>query len=310
MKIYAPKYYNKFCCIADKCRHSCCIGWEIDIDNATYEYYKNVSGQIGKKLSDNIHTVDNVPCFQLDSDDRCPFLNNQNLCEIIINLGEDKLCGICSDHPRYHNYYSSRIETGIGLCCEEAARLILTYEEKMQLISIGENGELAIDNEGEDTFFAYRQRIFDILQDRASTVTGRIDMLINNFDIPLPKKSAAQWAEFLHSLERLDEEWNVKLDLLQEANQSSIKSMDNNPIPAEQLLVYFLYRHMSEGIYDGKLSERIAFAIVSCCIIFAISDAICKDNIQTLADIARMYSAEIEYSDENIEKILEMIAAS
>ena len=32
MKIIAPNYYPAFRCIADKCRHSCCIGWEIDID--------------------------------------------------------------------------------------------------------------------------------------------------------------------------------------------------------------------------------------------------------------------------------------
>ena len=32
MRIIAPDYYREFHCIADKCRHSCCIGWEIDID--------------------------------------------------------------------------------------------------------------------------------------------------------------------------------------------------------------------------------------------------------------------------------------
>ena len=38
MKLIAPDYYNKFSCIADKCRHSCCVGWEIDIDENTNEY--------------------------------------------------------------------------------------------------------------------------------------------------------------------------------------------------------------------------------------------------------------------------------
>ena len=32
MKLFAPEYYKQFKCIADKCTHSCCIGWEIDID--------------------------------------------------------------------------------------------------------------------------------------------------------------------------------------------------------------------------------------------------------------------------------------
>ena len=32
-----PNYYDKFKCIADRCKHSCCIGWEIDIDDDTME---------------------------------------------------------------------------------------------------------------------------------------------------------------------------------------------------------------------------------------------------------------------------------
>ena len=30
MTVTVPSYYKDFKCIADKCRHSCCIGWEID----------------------------------------------------------------------------------------------------------------------------------------------------------------------------------------------------------------------------------------------------------------------------------------
>ena len=32
MKRYAPAYYPRFACLADRCRHSCCIGWEIEVD--------------------------------------------------------------------------------------------------------------------------------------------------------------------------------------------------------------------------------------------------------------------------------------
>ena len=32
MKEYIPDYYKDFQCIADKCKDSCCIGWEIMID--------------------------------------------------------------------------------------------------------------------------------------------------------------------------------------------------------------------------------------------------------------------------------------
>ena len=30
-----PDYYEHFACIGGECRHNCCIGWEIDIDEKT-----------------------------------------------------------------------------------------------------------------------------------------------------------------------------------------------------------------------------------------------------------------------------------
>ena len=34
-----PDYYDEFQCIADKCSDNCCTGgWEIDIDEDTYNY--------------------------------------------------------------------------------------------------------------------------------------------------------------------------------------------------------------------------------------------------------------------------------
>ena len=31
MILRVPSYYKTFQCIADKCEHSCCIGWEIEL---------------------------------------------------------------------------------------------------------------------------------------------------------------------------------------------------------------------------------------------------------------------------------------
>ena len=52
MKIVVPNYYKEFQCIASACRHSCCIGWEIDIDPATYSYYSSIGGDIGERLKE------------------------------------------------------------------------------------------------------------------------------------------------------------------------------------------------------------------------------------------------------------------
>lgn len=310
MKTYAPDYYKDFCCMADKCRHSCCIGWEIDIDDATYDYYRSICGNFGKKLAQHIHTVDGTPCFELGENERCPFLNESNLCDIIINLGSESLCQICDDHPRYRNYYSSRTEIGLGLCCEEAARIILTKKEKTYITCIRDDEETAIDNSDENAFFALRQRALDIVQDRSKTITKRISALCDSFDICIPKKSAPEWADIYYSMERLDEEWSDRLNVLKKADKGCLKGLNKYAETAEQLLVYFLYRHMADGIYDGNITARIALAVVSCCIIFAMADVWCKDSTDTLMDTARMYSSEIEYSEENTEKLLKTLTTA
>ena len=137
MKVYAPDYYPRFRCIAGACRHSCCVGWEIDVDPETMNRYQAMGGALGAKLKRCIDPAP-VPHFALSAQERCPFLTDRNLCEIILQAGEAALCQICADHPRFRNYWSDRIEIGLGMACEEAARLILTSPDPLRLIPVSE----------------------------------------------------------------------------------------------------------------------------------------------------------------------------
>ena len=307
MKIYAPDYYKDFRCIADKCRHSCCIGWEIDIDEDTYVYYASIDGDFGKRLKDNIHSVDGIPCFKLGENEHCPFLNKDNLCDIILTLGSESLCQICDDHPRYRNYYSSRTEVGLGLCCEEAARLILTRDKKAVIIQIDENDEIAIDDEQEQMFFRMRDKMIDALQDRTLPIEQRIRRLLDITDTDMPHISTAGLADIYLQLERLDDSWTSMLHKLKFSDISTTDSLMMPDTIAEQLLVYMIYRHTADGLYDSTVADRVQFVILSCYMIFAVASACNKGDMQTLLDVARMYSAEIEYSDENIEKLLTVL---
>ena len=137
MTIRAPKYYTDFKCIADRCRHSCCVGWEIDIDSATMSKYASLSGGYGKEIKNSIE-AEEVPHFKLCEDERCPHLDERGLCRIIANVGEDYLCDICREHPRFYNDTARGKEAGLGLSCEEAARIILSSDEYDQMICVGE----------------------------------------------------------------------------------------------------------------------------------------------------------------------------
>ena len=136
MKLIAPNYYPQFRCIADHCRHSCCIGWEIDVDSESLEKYAALPGELGEEIRASIVTEDECAHFRLAEHDRCPFLNEQGLCRMILGFGEDVLCQICRDHPRFVSEFSSRTEIGLGLTCEAAAQLILEQTAPLSLITL------------------------------------------------------------------------------------------------------------------------------------------------------------------------------
>ncbi len=133
MKLYAPHYYNKFHCIAGACKHTCCEGWEIDIDEEQLVRFRQ-EPQIAAHIEDG-----SPPHFRLLEGERCPFLNGNGLCELILRHGEDILCQICRDHPRFRSFWTDRVEIGLGLVCEEAGRLILGSGEAMRLICLSED---------------------------------------------------------------------------------------------------------------------------------------------------------------------------
>ncbi len=283
MQILVPDYYNDFKCIADKCKHNCCIGWEIDIDEDTLVLYKDIGGQFGKRLLDNIEE-DDCPHFILAEHDRCPFLNETGLCDIITELGDGALCDICADHPRYRNYFDSHLEMGLGLCCEEAARLILSKKTETYLCDIDSGEKAALDGE--------RQRILDILQNREKPFADRLYSLY--------KFENKDYSPLFYSLERLDSEWENYIALLGEKADADLSEFDT---AFTQLAVYFVLRHTAEDFENGLL-----FSAFSVYIIQKIASALkLKNGTLTLSDIVeicRMYSSEIEYSDENADKII------
>ncbi len=305
MKTVAPDYYNSFSCIASACRHSCCVGWDIGIDGETYGYYKTVGGELGEKLKASIAVTDEGACFVTDENLRCPFLKSDGLCELICKLGEESLCDICSDHPRFRNFFTDRTEIGLGLCCEAAARLILNKKEKVRLITLKDDGIKESPDGDEAALLKYRYNLTAIAQDREFTVEERIENLLDFCGFDLPGNSFSEWASVYFSLERLDKNWEEKLELLRKADKFIIENEYQTAF--EQLLVYFLFRHVPSALDDGDVVSKVGFAVISVKIIAAIFSQYDVKNIEKLSDLARMYSSEIEYSDENPERIFELI---
>ena len=300
MKTIVPNYYKKFKCIADKCKHNCCIGWEIDIDEETLSLYDNVKGSFKSQLDAGINRDNENACFMLDGKGRCVFLNENNLCDIILNCGENSLCQICTDHPRFRNYYSDRIEIGLGLCCEEAGRIILSQNEMFSLEELYDDGVQEENTTEETVFFDFRYNMINRIQEEYYAIT-------DFYNDKLSYKTVKEWADIFLSLERLDEYWTILL------NELKLTDIEEITIPKEfdnyfkNLLIYFTYRHLNE--YSTE--KDLMFIFLS----YEMIKNICKMHLkkygkltfEDLVNYSRIYSSEIEYSDENTERLLEIL---
>lgn len=195
MTVRTPKYYKEFKCIASECKDNCCCGgWLIEIDEDTAGYYRSLEGEFGNTLRDSLMTdEDGDICFKL-LDGRCPHLDENGLCRVLCEIGEEHTGVVCREFPRYSFTFGAVTEKGIGLACEEAARIILLdngtfsltetqqeWHEEPESIIIYETKEEA---KLADRLLSARDEIFTLLSDRSKKIDRRIaDVLEMAFDL-------------------------------------------------------------------------------------------------------------------------------
>ena len=133
-KILIPSYAEDFKCIGGKCEDSCCIGWDIDIDQNTFRKYSRTK-DVEMKQKFETHIYRNRGCTSNDVDfgrisindsKWCPFLNSKKLCVIQKNLGEDYLSNVCYSFPRVYNELNGIYELSLAMSCPEAVRMLLS----------------------------------------------------------------------------------------------------------------------------------------------------------------------------------------
>lgn len=306
-----PEYYSRFRCLAGRCRHTCCAGWEIDIDADTRAKYRSISGALGRRLADAIDDASDPARFRLTDDERCPFLTTENLCDLILAGGGDMLCQICRDHPRFRSFWPGRTEIGVGLCCEATAALILGQTAPARLLFEGVEGP---EDEDAAALLHLRDRLFSAAQDRSLPLDQRMDDLLVRCGAALPDRSMAEWAEFYLRLERLDPAWTAVLTELKARGDlvdiiSFRTYMADRVTEYEQLLVYFLYRHVAKAYDDGDITSKAAFAVLSVRILFTLGalhyEAHGSFTAADQTEYARLYSAEIEYSEDNMNALFD-----
>lgn len=308
MQIIVPEYYKNFKCIAESCLHSCCIGWEIDIDSDTYELYKNLKGDMGEKIRANI-SVDGTPHFILDKNERCPFLNSNGLCDIILAFGDDGLCQICYDHPRFKNEFSFGTEMGLGLCCEAAAELILNNNSELSLTVLECDGECSSLNAEESQAFEQREYLLRLFQNKEIPL-GKIIQKASEIYKTAPFKARIPiLVQKYRNLERLEPRWDEYLNKT-EQNSAEFefilsKAEEKIPLQARNLLCYFTYRYFATETLGNNQKGAVNFILEGTYFCLAVSLLSCDDlNPKSFANVVRLFSSETEYSEENIRLLL------
>ena len=305
MKYYEFNYNKKFTCVGSDCKHNCCIGWKIDIDNKTLKKYFNLQ-KFDHKFNQDFFDKNT---FKLNKLGRCPFLEDDSLCYVIKKYGEKYLCSTCKAHPRFKNFFSDRVETGLGLYCEESARIILSQKSKMKLELLRQTTTIKKLTTFEKKVLKFRNEVLAVVQNRKLSTCDKIKLLEQKSLIDLTDISYFNWIKIYNSLEKL----LVNEFTFDKLNCYKNFTDFNNEFEREyeQILSYLTYRHISRAIDNLDLKVRLSFVLLSFKFINQIftllSQQDTKFSIENLIEACRIYSSEIECSDQNIISLLNTI---
>ena len=294
-----PTIYHTFQCKADRCENTCCQLWTIDIDETTAERYHATTGPLGESLRQAI-TVDDEGSHFVYSKEQpmCPLLNENGLCKVVLELGEEGLCDTCHMHPRFYKYIEDLELCGVGLSCEASVELLTEDMQSNQVIFTIEddNGEFSPDER------LTIQNIFELL-------AFDIDPTLFQY---IPSPDAQYYTSLLDlygTTEPIDEEWTAQvnklssdIDKLTTSVQTYVATHDMSLF--NKVFQYILYRQI-DMLADYSLEAILSYA---------------KDGVEyilmtsalegsPLKQVAR-WSQQIEYDEDNVELLLQHYEAT
>ena len=287
MKTVIPDYYREFNCLAAACRHNCCReGWEIDIDDRSCGKYRKAGGVFlelvhfptvqERRNGDTAH-------FIINEQGVCPFQEENGLCRMILDYGKQALCDICRDHPRFRNYYRNRLELGLGLCCEAAAMLVLGGTEPVRYEDL-KTGEAQ-----QPEYARY------IRPEEIGLMTGGEEFWDGLTELLLGQQ------------QQLEGDWTVLLRSMRETLADTPEAAVSALLAADagwegrfgRLREYLLFRHYRKR---GRAFTAVMWnLLLRLCETVFLRDG--ELNPASAAEAVRVWSSEIEYSEENMLEI-------
>ena len=307
MKHFYPGFYDEFKCIAADCPDSCCKGWDVVVDDESEAYYNTVNTDFGKKIKDvTVTDEDGDRIFTLQNG-QCPFWNEDKLCDIYINLGENRLCKTCRMFPRIIQDYGTFAEHTLSLACPEAVRLVLESNTS-GYNSFSETRELnddEYDKEIMELLLNGRQSTINILTENKSFISKLIKALEYNINVQDKIDASVDWYEKTDDLSFIIGE-HEKLDYVDKNFKSAIngitlKAHDSTlDSVMTKLAVYYVYRYYLNAISSYYVLSTLKRVVCAYIVINSLTEYY---DINTAV---QQYSKEVEHSYENTEYLDEL----
>ncbi len=239
-KVIKPDYYDTFTCIAGECSITCCQEWKIELDEATYEKWdkKKVFNSKEKYLNHFVEEEERV--IHLDRQRRCPFLNKQKLCSLVLEYGDSILSQTCAMFPREIQDFPDRKECCLAPCCP-AVIDILRKQDKIQF-----TGDI---NEIEDEYFKMRMYFISLIQDEKLPVSRGL-MIIFYLILDFQDKKES-WENY--KLEIVPKEFNHAIDEMEFSSFDTF--MERN-----ELFLDLIENYRKENMYKNYLEETSLLA--------------------------------------------------
>ena len=311
MKIFKPSYFDSFRCIAGACPDSCCKEWAVQVDEASAEYYRSLTGPLGDRLREVLCDEDGETVMTI-TDGRCPMWREDGLCRIQAELGEEALCKTCREFPRLTHDYGDFLELGLELSCPEAAGWILSASDA-SLVSetVPGEGEAEYDEEAMSVLKTTRQTMLSLLSEKrpvgellalALLYGCQAQSELDSGDIqPFDADAALETAKSLAKSGNLQAmvDFFLELELLTPEWEALLRNPCPGPwddrIPA--MARYLVNRYWLQAVSDYDLYSRVKFLLIACLLVRTLGG--------DLSRTAQLWSKEIENDADNVDALLD-----
>lgn len=267
MKIVKPTFYKNFKCIAGDCPDSCCQGWEVDADSDSLEYYKTLDNSLEiKKRIDSVLSKDEFDntIFTLAPKKRCPFLNDENLCDMHIAIGGEHTPYTCRTFPRFIYDFGATREIGISFSCPVASDMMYNTESFDFETEVNSDLPTLNDIDAEKYFLLYKGRAeaYKIAKDKNKSIRERLNDLLD-LGVLLQEKllpydeggDDIAFFDVFKNPELINPEWKEKVENFSLKQVSDTQSNEN-------ILMYFLYKYLMQAVYDDDALSKIKMAVL------------------------------------------------